>query len=346
MNKTTNKALQLNDLSIYKSEIYGISILWIMLFHAHPMFSVHYDLGKVFLKPLDTIIGFGNMGVEIFLFCSGIFLYFSFVRNSDAYQFMCKRIARLFWPVIIISSLYWVYTCIVKNGSVLQFISKCTMLDFWISGDQQIWFVSAIFLFYMIYPYIYGFLFKAKFFGEVARLIIMLAVVAVVTLSVCYIYPDYFSKIEIALTRLPVFIIGCFFGKLVYEKKTASKYFYLLCLLLTAVSFVLLYLNVFSGVWKRWFYMVGGIPMTFLIVWVLNFINCKPINKFFAFFGSISLNLYVSHVVVIRVYKLLPFSDTRRVYIYLILLAVSVLVGWLAELLIRQITKPKSKASV
>lgn len=344
MNIKANKTLQLTDLSKYKAEIYGISILWIMLFHAHPMFGVHYDFGKSFLKPLDAFIGLGNMGVEIFLFCSGVFLYFSYYRNSDAYLFMCKRVARLFWPVAIISAPYWVYTCIIKNGSLLQFISKYTMLDFWISGDQQIWFVSAIFLFYLIYPYIYGFLFKSKFLNEFVRLILLLAMVAVITLSVCYIYPDYFAKIEIALTRLPVFIIGCYFGKLVYEKKSVSKYFYLLCLVLTVTAISLLQLGVFSGVWKRWFYMVGGIPMIFLIVWVLNFINSKPLNKFLAFFGSISLNLYVSHVVVIRIYKLLPFSDIRRVCIYLILIAVSVLVGWLAELLIKQITKPKIKA--
>lgn len=339
-----NKTLQLADLSKYKAEIYGISILWIMLFHAHPMFGVHYDFGKAFLKPLDTLIGFGNMGVEIFLFCSGVFLYFSYYRNSDAYKFMCKRIARLFWPVAIISAPYWIYTCIVKNGSILQFVSKCTMLDFWISGDQQIWFVSAIFLFYLIYPYIYGFLFKAKLFNEFTRLLVLLAVVAVVTLSVCYIYPEYFAKIEIALTRLPVFIIGCYFGKLVYEKKTVSKYFYLLCLVLAVTALGLLNLGVFTGVWKRWFYLVGGIPMTFLIIWVLNLLNLKWINKFFAFFGGISLNLYVSHVVVIRVYKLLPFGDTRSVPVYLILIAVSVLVGCLAELLIKQIMKPKVKA--
>ena len=344
MNSKGNKKIQLSDISKYKAEIYGISILWIMLFHAHPMFGVDYTLGTKFLKPLDSLIGLGNMGVEIFLFCSGVFLYFSYVRNSNAYSFMCKRISRLFWPVIIISGFYWVYTCIVQNGSVLQFISKCTMLDFWISGDQQIWFVSAIFLFYALYPYIYGFLFESKFFNEIVRLIILLAIIALVTLSISYIYPDYFSKIEIALTRFPVFIIGSYFGKLVYEKKSLPRYVYILSALLIVISFVILSMNLLKTPYKRWFYMVGGIPLTLVIPGLLNLINLKPLNKFFAFFGSISLNLYISHVVVIRVYKLLPFGDEKRLYIYLILLAISVLVGWVAELLVKEITKKKVKA--
>ncbi len=343
MNTSKNNTLQLSDLSKYKGEIYGISILWIMLFHAHPMFDVNYTLGTSFLKPLDTLIGLGNIGVEIFLFCSGIFLYFSYYRNSDAFEFICKRVARLFWPVAIISSLFWVYTCIIKKDSVMLFISKLSMLDFWISGDQQIWFVSAILLFYVLYPYIYGFLFKAKFSNVHVRLLILLAVVAVFTLSVKYIYPDYYSKIEIALTRLPVFLIGSYFGKLVYEKKTAPKYLYLICLAVSVLAIFVLCLDVLSGVWRRWFYLVAGIPLTFVIVWVLNFLSCKPLNKFFAFFGSISLNLYVSHVVVIRAYKFMPFGDERRLYIYLILLGISVLVAFVAELLIKRITKPRVK---
>lgn len=344
MSVNEKKSLQLFDISKYKAEIYGISIFWIMLFHAHPMFGVDYTLGTKFLKPLDNLIGLGNMGVEIFLFCSGIFLYFSYVRNSDAYNFMCKRISRLFWPVAIISGPYWIYTCIVKNESILQFVSKFTMLDFWISGDQQIWFVSAIFLFYVIYPYIYGLLFKGKFLNDFSRLVILLAVVAFVTISVMYIYPDYYSKIEIALTRLPVFIIGSYFGKLVYEKKTLPKYTYLICAALIIVSFIVLNMGVLTGPFKRWFYLIGGIPLTLVLPGILNILKCKPINKFFTFFGGISLNLYISHVVVIRVYKLLPFGDIKRLYIYLILLAISVLVGYLAEILIKQITKKKVKA--
>lgn len=344
MSKSESKSIQLYDISKYKAEIYGISILWIMLFHAHPMFGVDYTLGTKFLKPLDCLIGLGNMGVEVFLFCSGVFLYFSYVRNSDAYSFMCKRISRLFWPVAIISGPYWIYTCIIKDGLILKFISKFTLLDFFVSGDQQIWFVSAIFLFYVIYPYIYGFLFKAKFFNETLRLVVLLAVAALVTLAVMYVYPDYYSKIEIALTRLPVFIIGSYFGKLVYERKTLPRYIYILCAILILISFVVLSMNLLSGPYKRWFYMVGGIPLTLVLPGILNLLRCKPINKFLAFFGSISLNLYVSHVVVIRVYKLLPFGDVRRLSIYLILLLISILIGWIAELLIKQITKKKVKA--
>lgn len=347
MTKKIKMPLMFEDISKFKAEIYGISILWIMLFHAHPMFKVHYTLGTTFLKPLDAFIGYGNMGVEIFLFCSGIFLYFSYHRKPDAYVFITKRITRLFWPCLIISFVYWFYTCIMVKDSLLLFVSKATMLDFWISGDQQIWFVAAILVFYLLYPYIYGFMFqgKGKLSNPLLRMIVLVLAAMLITMVLKYIYPQYYDKIEIGFTRFPVFIIGCYFGKLVYDKKTLPRYMYPIFLFITILAFVVLELGVFKGVWRRWFYLVGGIPMTFVIVWILNFLHCKPLNKFFAFFGGISLNLYISHVAVIRMYNL--FFDTRRLYIYLILIAVSVLVGWVAELIIKQIlkfSKPKQKS--
>ena len=64
--------LTLEILSQYKSELYGITILWIMLFHSY-LVKVYYfkDAGA----PLDyihTIINHGNMGCDMFLFLSGI----------------------------------------------------------------------------------------------------------------------------------------------------------------------------------------------------------------------------------------------------------------------------------
>lgn len=347
MKSSKFKPLQLADLSKYKSEIYGISILWIMIFHGSAMLKLDFDLGLKFLKPLDAFIGYGNMGVEIFLFCSGVFLYFSFFRNPDILVFIKKRLSRLFWPVIIITGLFWVYKYLFIQHDKSLFVSKLTMMDFWVSGDQQIWFVACILVCYLIYPYIYSYLFDNKFLKTAfLRLLVLLAVTALLTLTLRATYPDVYKNIEIALTRFPVFFIGCYFGKLVYEKKTLPWYTYLICLALVVFTFVILELNVFSNVWRRWFYMVGGIPLTFVIVWVLNLIKCKPINKFFAFLGSISLNLYVSHIMVIKVYQMSPLIQDKHLWHFLVMMVIFVVVAYAAELLIKLITKPNKKKQI
>ncbi len=343
MKLNVSKRLELSDISKYKGEIYGISIIWIMLFHAIAMLKIHFDMGFAVLKPLDAFIGYGNMGVEVFLFCSGIFLYFSFYRKPDILLFIKKRLSRLFWPVIIITGLFWVYKYLVVKHDASLFLSKLTMMDFWVSGDQQIWFVACILVCYLIYPYVYSFLFNSKFLNSFLRLLILLAVTALLTLILRSDYPETYKNIEIALTRFPVFFIGCYFGKLVYEKKSYSGYFYLLCLALVVIGFVVLELQVFKGVWRRWFYMVPGIPLTFVIIWILNFLNCKWLNKFFAFFGTISLNLYVSHIMVIKVYQMSPFVEHARLLHYLVLMVIFVAIAYVAELLIIRITKGKRK---
>ncbi len=347
MKSSNLKPLQLADLSRYKNEIYGISILWIMIFHCRGILKFDFDFGLKILQPLDAFIGFGNMGVEIFLFCSGIFLYFSFFNNNNILVFIKKRLSRLFWPVIIINGLYWAYKYLFAKHTISVFLSKLTMLDFWFSGDQQIWFVSCILVCYLIYPFIYSYLFDNNFLKTpFLRLLVLLAVTAILTLTFRATYPQYYANIEIALTRFPVFFIGCYFGKLVYEKRTFTWYANLICLLLVVFAFIVLGQYVLGDVWLRWFYLVGGIPLTFVIVWLLNLLKCKPLNKFFAFLGSISLNLYISHIMIIRIYKSTSFYEDKNLFHFVILMILFVGVAYVAQLLIKVITKRNKKTTI
>ena len=63
--------IKLSQLSAYRNEIYGASILWIMLFHGY-LVEVEYFKNVPVLKYLGFFLDCGNMGVEIFLFMSGI----------------------------------------------------------------------------------------------------------------------------------------------------------------------------------------------------------------------------------------------------------------------------------
>lgn len=156
--KTT---IELYNISKYKNEIYGISILWIMLFHGIAIAGISYSNAFPILSPINNIIQYGNMGVEIFLVCSGICLYFSFVKNNNLLDFLKKRFARRALPVVLIETLYWAWLCFIDSGKldVAAFLMRITMIRFWITGDAQIWFVSAIMLFYFLYPYIFAALF-------------------------------------------------------------------------------------------------------------------------------------------------------------------------------------------
>lgn len=335
--------MQLADVSRYKNEIYGICILWIMIFHGMKMLKYDFSFGTTVLKPLNQIISFGNMGVEVFLFCSGIFLYFSFFNNPNILLFLKKRLLRIFLPVIIISGIYWIVRYIVVEHDFFLFASKLTLMDFWLSGDQQIWFVSCILVCYLIYPYIHSYLFESKFLNAYLRLLILLTITVLITLSLSSIYPEVFDRIEIALTRLPVFFIGCFFGKLVYEKKILPWYSNLICVALVLITFFILHFGVLSGAWRRWANLVVGIPLTYLFVWMFNILKFKKLNRFFAFFGTISLNLYISHIIIFIILRVNVPTEDRTILQFVIVVLASIAVAYLAELLIKLITKKRVK---
>lgn len=339
------KAISLNweDVSKYRNELYGFSILWIMIFHGWAMLKLNYSMGMKFLEPLHELISYGNMGCEIFLFCSGVCLYFSFCKNQNLLRFISKRLSRVFWPVAIITGWYWLWLCVSQEVKFAAFFSKMTMLDFWVSGNQQIWFVAFIVICYFLYPYIYSFLYESKWANRSIRFLSLLVLVIITTLSVKEMYPDVYKKVEIGVTRFPIFLIGCYCGKFVYEKKGMPKWTWILVLLTNIIVFHTLHIDVLHGVWRRWFYLFGGLSVTYTVIMFLKLFDIKWIRKFLCFFGGISLNLYVAHILAIMLYRTTAFYDNCRILHYIVVMILCVIVGWITEKIIGLLSKQKKR---
>ena len=336
-------SFSLNDISVYKNEIYGAAIIWIMLFHAIDILELSYSKSFPALAIVDNLIGYGNMGVEVFLLCSGICLYFSFQKNNDIAVFMKKRAVRLFLPVLLIETAYWIYICFLspEADGWVAFFERELLLRFWLTGDQQIYFVSLIFVCYILYPYIYSVLFPAykEKSNAVARCAALIAVAVFTTVLIMNGQGGVYSRIEIALTRFPIFIFGCYMGKAVYEKKPLPKYSFLIVLIVTALQFIMLNMDIIEGIYKRYFYFIGGVSITLLIPMILKVISCKYLNRILAFMGNISLNLYLAHIMIIRLYRYTPWSENCRLMHYLVILILSVALSYAAEILIKKIRR-------
>ena len=331
------------DISTYKDEIYGVSIIWIMLFHAIAILGLDYGKSFPVLSIADFLIGFGNMGVEVFLMCSGICLYFSFRKNSDIGDFLKKRLVRLMLPVIVIESIYWVYLCFFSSegGGWTDFLERLFLLKFWITGDQQVYFVSMILLFYILYPYIYSILFseRRREGGELSRCVMLIAVCVLFTYLIMCGERDFYDRTEIALTRLPVFIFGCYLGKKVYEKKPIDRRWFWIALIAAILQFIVLGAGFPEGICMRYFYLIGGTSITFLIPMILKVLSWERLNRFLAFFGRISLNLYLSHIVVIHLYERTAFYEGKRILDYFVILIISTVLAAAAEVIIKAVRR-------
>lgn len=73
-------------ISKYRQAIMGIAIIGIVLFHYYE------DLVrmKFTINPIVKIFSYGNLGVDMFLFISGVGLYFSYKSNSNKRIFYDK----------------------------------------------------------------------------------------------------------------------------------------------------------------------------------------------------------------------------------------------------------------
>lgn len=89
----TNKfTISWGDFSRYRSSMFGLSIIGIMVFH----YFEHIRSAHLLLRSeqfWDYYIG--STGVDFLLFLSGMGLFYSLTKNDDICQFYKKRLVRI-----------------------------------------------------------------------------------------------------------------------------------------------------------------------------------------------------------------------------------------------------------
>ncbi|MBR2522496.1 MAG: acyltransferase family protein [Coriobacteriales bacterium] len=265
--------LKLNIVSTYRAQIYGFAILWILVFHGGAINSCDFSFGVSGLGWLNSVIGVGNVGVDIFLFLSGISLYFSFTKDPDYRSFIKKRLQRV---AILLALTY-----------------------------------LAIYL-----------------FSQQA--------------------PELYELWEIALTRIPVFIIGSWFGKFVYDKREVNPAWAILILIGVFAFAYVLHAGMLDGMAKRLFYAVGGISGCYALALVFLLFDKIPIvgkglNLFFGFFGAFTLELYCTQGMLNQILRMLPIYEVGNVGQFAIMAVCAIVLAWIAmklcNALIRQLKK-------
>ena len=320
------RTFDLSILTSHRQELYGVATLWIITFHS-------YLCNVYFPTVIGNLITYGNMGCEVFLFLSGICLYFSYRGNEQYAPFIKRRLIRLYVPIMLICVWYWLYLLIksgVSLGSFGTLVANFLTLSLWITGDSQIWFVSLLLVVYLLYPLVYRFMFCGKHTNIAAVLLLVLSVGLALLLKA--VAPGFYSRTEVALTRLPVFLIGCWFGQAVYTRKLFPRWVIIPCAVTFCGVIGVLNADVLHGICRRYFYLFGGIALTFVLAWLFNRIAWHPLHAVFSFFGNMSLELYLWNIILIRLYRATPFYDTQHpsAVEYLLLLVLNILLAYIS----------------
>lgn len=347
------KRISMDSISKYRSEIYGLSILWIMFFHGYLQKVVYFESIPA-LSPVRLLLERGNMGVEIFLFISGISLYYSFSKNDNLLSFVKKRVSRLYYPLIFILGPLGIYQLYIKQITLPAFLLRLTGFQFWVNGDQQIWFLSLILVCYLFYPYIYAILYD-KDHGEnelacLLKTIIMIAAIIGFTLLFGIVAPDRFELFSIAFTRFPIFILGCYFGHLVCQKKSFHWSVVIIFLLMFGICYHVIDTPAIHTTYGKYWYILGGVPITFFFSWIVPFLP-SILRKFLRFLGGMTLELYIIHLRVLGLYRtdVLPYryvegSKSRFFFTLLVAVIIACIVHYCIEG-IKKITAPKKGMS-
>ncbi len=355
--KERQKGIDLGWVSDSRNEIYGLAILWIMLYHGFFWNHFNYSFGLAWLDPLRRALEAGSCGVEVFLFLSGISLYYSFSRNQDMMRFYKRRYRRLLPALWIIAGSYWFLMLIkelfINNAPVIKsfgrFIVKMTQLNFWFGDDMLTWYVAAIAVFYFVYPALYHYLYDdEKKTGRRFAFLFVFSIVAILSIWVSYKNVTY-ERLERALTRFPIFLLGCGMGKMVHDRKKVSFAWIALPAVLLASAMVIDRTD--AIVWMKshalWRYpmLFIGFSVTMFAGLFFHYISWKPLHRFFRFFGDRSLEFYLSHIILYHLFQYIwgedPLSFARYFFLLLLSVPVSMLTVKIEDVILSK--KPKKE---
>lgn len=314
----------------------GVATLIVAFFHCY---SYHFDkiipnafLGKLF----NYLRSMGNIGVDVFLFLSAVGLYFSFSKDSNLKNFYKKRVLRIIPSIIIVASIYYLY----KGVSAERFIKGITLFSFYLDGIRDFWYFALIIVLYILYPIFHKVIDKMNLSGLVCLLLISIGSTLLLMND-----PVTYNKLEIALTRVPVFLIGIYTGKQVMNKKEIPELSMIIFAILFIVCNYLLFNFKFNPyIYVRYIYCLLGISIVVLISYLHSKISFKVSDKFLIFMGTYSMEVYlIFEKLSVEVRKLSWVSVNNNFIFYTIMFIITMILSFLLKKLCNFIINIKFK---
>lgn len=249
----------LHGLSKYRSQLMGVAIIWIMLFHSGIDAPDNFVLRAIWY----IFVNFGGgCGVDLFFMLSGYGLVYSASKLSSSREWIPwigKRLKRIVPSYLIVAVMYYMLCDQLSWYNLLQ-------LSFLLDGVRDFWFIPAIIICYLFFPLVFG---SCKKYGFRICCTVYVLLVLLGSVVLAHYLPDYFCKTEIFLLRIPCFIIGVYCGFLSKNNLLREYgYFIAASFCLTALCFLISFPG--DG---RWCFTFGSVLIVQFIVFVVQNIN-------------------------------------------------------------------------
>ena len=310
----------IEKLNKYRKELFGISAIVILLLHIGTYVSL-IPSTSIFGKVILLVFEIGSFGVDIFLVLSAIGLTYSIEKNSLA-KFYLNRIKRTYLPYLFIAVFYFFwYDFFAVNDGIIQYVLNTLSVNYFIVGSVfPLWFVPFIFVMYLLFPIIYEINNKSKKFT-----ITLIAFIIFVELLLLHSKSALYENYEICISRIPVFLFGVIIGK---TKIGFSKKLNFVLLPIGLISLFSYYLLSLPHMFNRFLLFMFAISLCVFYITVRELINISALAKVLAFAGKYSLEIYISHVLLIQIIKCYDlWSVVPSSLWYLIIPAITILIS-------------------
>ena len=283
------KDIELANISRFRGELMGAAMLFIILFHVGlPRDDAFYGLRRM-----------GNVGVDMFLFLSGIGLWFSWCKQPSIKHFFIRRYLRIYPAWLIMACLYYIPRF---NGgdfwAWLDLVGDITInWDFWLNDELTFWYIPATMMLYLFAPGYMELIKRHPIYRWLPVMMIMWCIL------VQYVTPIHqaVGHLEIFWSRVPIFFIGINMGEMVRQKQTldgASIWMIIIMFVMTLASSIFLE-QVRHGMFPLFLERMLYIPLTITSILILNRIfrrTPKWFNQSIKVVGALSLEAYLIHI--------------------------------------------------
>ena len=331
MTPTTN-GISFANISHHRSELMGLAMIAIVLFHVNvPRLSPFYGLWRM-----------GNMGVDVFLFLSGVGLWYALTGNTSLKRFFTRRYLRIYPTWLLVASLYYLPRFLQGAKGTKEMIDLAGDVlvnwDFWLHDELTFWYIPATMMLYLFAPaYV-----KMVSRHPVYRWLPVLMIVWCVAVQWVVPLHNAVGHIEIFWSRVPIFFIGINCGAMVKQGQSLSAQS---VWLLVAAAVLSLGVDIYleqtrHGLFPLFIGRMLYIPATFSLVLLLsNWLTAVPqaIKRALQLVGMVSLEMYLLHVhfVLVRVQSMQwGYWGTL-----LACFAISVPLAWLLNMGMEKLTK-------
>lgn len=273
-------------LSKYRTQLMGFSILIIVFYHFFGIGGTSFI--DVFFRKLFSQ---GYVGVDFFMFTSGLGLTYSISKTENLKEYYIKRWVRIFPFFTFITLIECFVICGESFGLSLL---RSTTIGYYVGVPYIDWFVPALVGLYIVFPLLYFKVVKPKRYIIAFSLMMFFVILSL-----------YASIVEVLdwkhyalLYRIPIFILGSItasaikFGYNPIVVKRVIIFSTMIGIIVAAIS------KIMGGKYTVWLFNAGLTPLyLFVLMKIFNYIYLQRKMNWggqfgLAFYGLFTLELY------------------------------------------------------